>query len=113
LGLLFQKKQLHLLETLAVFAHPASAEAIATISEVANWRSSSQALSRVSLIEFMDGRYVLHPVVRAHFGQRIDPEQVRALEQRMVQYFLAYTSEHRDDFDQLNRLLKNSIYDAR
>jgi len=104
------EKQRQFLEALSVFAHPVDGAAVAAVAEMENWRLSGEALARKAAIEITDGRYALHPFVRTYFRDRIAPGQLKVLQQRMVQYYLAFFEKSQDDFDHLDREWLNIQY---
>ena len=98
------------IEALYVFAHPAEGEAIATVAEIEDWRLSANALAQKSLVEVVGTKYALHPLVRTYLRSQLSPESLSALQQLMVQYFLAYVKEYQSKFEQLDREWLNIQY---
>ena len=98
------------IEALCVFAHPAEGKAIATIAEIEDWRLSANALAQKSLVEVVGTKYALNPFVRSYLRSQLSPESLSALQQLMVQYFLAYVKEYQSKFEQLDREWLNIQY---
>jgi len=110
LGATLPEKQRKLLEALSVFEHPANGAAMAEVAEMEDWRQSVEALSRISVVEVLDGRYALHPLVKAYFRGRVAPKQLEALEKRMAQHYLQYIGNFQNDFDQVDQEWQNIQY---
>ncbi|OPY77960.1 MAG: photosystem I assembly protein Ycf3 [Syntrophorhabdus sp. PtaU1.Bin153] len=104
------KKQRQLLEALSVFAHPVDGEAVAAVAGMEDWRLIGEDLTKKATIEITDGRYVLHPLIRTYFRDRIAPERLMVLQQRMVQHYLAFIEESRYAFDHIDREWLNIQY---
>jgi tetratricopeptide (TPR) repeat protein len=104
------EEQHRFLDALSAFIHSADGESIASVAEVKNWRKIGQALERLSVVQVVDGRYALHPLVRTYLRDQLAPDRLSSFQQRMVRYFLDYAKEFQSNFDQLDREWPNIEY---
>jgi tetratricopeptide (TPR) repeat protein len=107
---ILSEPELKFIAALSVFAHPAEGEAIATVAEIEDWRLSANALAQKSMVVVVDARYALHPLLQTYLRSQLSPELLLALQQRMVQHFLAYVKEYQFNFEQLDREWLNIQY---
>ena len=97
------KEQIQFVEALSTFTSPVDGVTIASIAESKDWRLFIDELVNKTVVDVVDGRYALHPLTRAYFQNRVDRQDLTVYQSRMVQYYLAYITKFKYDFEQIGR----------